>query len=343
MKLGDLARELNCELRGSPETEIDGVAGIEEATATQLTFVSNPKYHSKIPSTRAGAIVVSRDAPDTGLPTLLSDNPYLAFARAIPLFYRPPSVTPGIHPTAIIAETAELGENHSIGAHAVIGDGVRVGRNAVVYPNVVIYPHARIGNGFVAHSNAVVREHCRLGDRVILQNGAVIGGDGFGFAPRADGSYFKMVQSGVVILEDDVEVGANACIDRGTVGETRIGKGTKIDNLVQIGHGSTLGSHNILASQTGLAGTTTIGNHVTLAGQVGVAGHLKIGDRVVATAQTGIGRDVAPGSVVSGSPEMDTTLWKRNYILMHRFPELVKSVKRIRKELAELRKSLLGR
>ena len=183
MKLGDLARELNCELRGSLETEIDGVAGIEEATATQLTFVSNPKYYSKIPSTRAGAIVVSRDAPDTGLPTLLSDNPYLAFARAIPLFYRPPSVTPGIHPTAIIAETAELGENHSIGAHAVIGDGVRVGRNAVVYPNVVIYPHTRIGNGFVAHSNAVVREHCRLGDRVILQNGAVIGGDGFGFAP----------------------------------------------------------------------------------------------------------------------------------------------------------------
>ena len=224
MKLKDLSKKLECELTGSPEVEIYGIAGIEEATANQLTFVSNPKYYPKIQSTMAGAIILAPDAPTSGIPTLVSKNPYLTFAHAIPLFYRPPSITPGIHPTAIISETAKLGKNHSIGAHVVIGDGVQLGKNATLYANVVLYPHAKIGDNFLSHSNSVVREYCRLGNRVTLQNGVIIGGDGFGYAPKADSSYFKMVQSGTVVLEDDVEVGSNACIDRSTVGETRVGK-----------------------------------------------------------------------------------------------------------------------
>ena len=338
MKLRKIAKALDCELKGSPEIEIDGLAGIEEATERQMTFVSNPKYYSKLKETRAGAILLSRKGPKSDIATLFSDNPYLDFARAISLFYTPPEPIPGIHPTASVADTAVLGERHSIGPNVVIAEGARLGENATLYANVMIYPHAEIGNDFLAHSHAIVREHCMIGNGVVLQNGAVVGSDGFGFAPREDGSYFKMVQSGIVILEDEVEVGANSCIDRATVGETRVGRGTKIDNLVQIGHGSRIGEHTVLAAQVGLAGTSRVGNHVTLAGQVGVAGHLTIGDRVIATARTGIGRDVAPGKTVSGAPEMDTGLWKRNYLLMHKFPELVKTIHRLEHEVAELKK-----
>ncbi len=338
MRLGQIARKLGCELQGSPEIEIDGVAGIEEATERQLTFVSNPKYFSKLKKTCAGAILLSRDGPKSNIPTLISDNPYLAFAEAISLFYTPPEPIPGIHPTAFVAESAVLGEGHSVGPNVVIAEGARLGKNAILYPNVTIYPHAEIGDDFLAHSHAIVREHCKIGNRVVLQNGAVVGSDGFGFAPRADGSYFKMVQSGIVVLEDEVEVGANSCIDRATVGETRVGLGTKIDNLVQIGHGSAIGEHTVLAAQVGLAGTTRVGNHVTLAGQVGVAGHLTIGDRVIATARTGIGRSVAPGKTVSGAPEMDTGLWKRNYLLMHKFPALVRTIRDLERDVAALKK-----
>lgn len=343
MKLGEIARKLDCELRGPADLEITGVAGIEEATESELTFVANPKYLSQINVTRAGAIVLSaNDASSLSRPVLISDNPYLAFAQAIAFFYAPPEPIPGIHPTASIAATALLGENYSVGANVVIGEGVRLGNHALLHPNVTLYPHAQIGHDFVAHSGAVVREYCKIGDRVILQNGAVIGADGFGFAPHKDGSYYKILQAGIVVLEDDVEIGAHACVDRATVGETRIGRGTKIDNLVQIGHGSSVGEHCVLAAQVGLAGSTKVGNYVMLAGQVGAAGHLTIGDRVVATAQSGIGRSIEPGRKISGSPEMDTTLWKKNYLLMHDFPELVKKVRQLEKELAELRRKLAG-
>ncbi|MDA2926697.1 UDP-3-O-(3-hydroxymyristoyl)glucosamine N-acyltransferase [Acidobacteria bacterium AH-259-G07] len=337
MKLGEIASKLGCELRGSKEVDITGVAGIEEAQKEELTFVSNPKYLPRIQSTHAGAIVLSADAPSTSIPTLISDNPYLTFARAIELFYHPPEPVPGIHPTATIADSAVLGDNYSIGANVVIGEGAQLGHNAVLYPNVTIYPYAEIGDNFVAHSNAVVREHCKIGNGVILQNGAVVGADGFGFAPQADGTYYKIAQSGITVLEDNVEVGANSCIDRATVGETRIRAGTKIDNLVQVGHGSRVGRHTILAAQVGLAGSTRVGNNVMLAGQVGAAGHLSIGDRVVATAQTGIARSVESGKTISGTPEMDSALWKRNYLLLHELPELARTVKRLQKELEELK------
>ncbi len=337
MKLGEIAKKLGCELRGSKEVEVNGVAGIEEAEKEDLTFVSNPKYLPKIESTRAGAIILSADAPTTSTPTLISENPYLAFAQAIELFYQSPEPVPGIHPTASIADDAVLGEDYSIGANVVIGEGVQLGKNALLYPNVTIYPHAEIGDDLIAHSNSVIREYCKVGNRVILQNGAIVGADGFGFAPQADGSYYKMAQSGIVVLEDDVEVGANSCIDRSTVGETRIGQGTKIDNLVQVGHGSRVGQHTILAGQVGLAGSTRVGNHVLLGGQVGTAGHITIGDRVVATAQTGVARSVEAGKMISGTPEMDAALWKRNYVLLRKLPELGRTVARLKKEVAELR------
>ena len=340
MKLGEIATKLNCTLRGPADLEINGVRGIEEAGQKDLTFVSNPRYLSKIKSTRAGAIILAPDAPASSMPTLVSENPYLTFAQAVELFYSSPKPIAGIHPIATIADSAVLGEHYSIGANVVIGEEVRIGNHAVLYPNVTIYPYVEIGDHFIAHSNSVVREHCRIGDRVILQNGAVVGADGFGFAPKADGTYYKIVQSGIAVLEDDVEVGAHACVDRATVGETRVGRGTKIDNLVQIGHGCQVGKDTVLASQVGLAGTTRVGNRVKLGGQVGVSQHLTIGDGVVAVPQTGIARSVEAGKMISGSPEMDISLWKKNYLLMRDFPDLVRKIRRMEKEIEELRKKL---
>lgn len=340
MRLKDIAAELDLQLRGEGELEVKGVAGLEEAGPDELSFLSNPKYVTKLKTSKAGAVILSPDAPEVSVPVLISDNPYLAFARALELFYQPPEAIPGIHPTAWIAESARLGEGCSIGAHVSIGEEVIIGDRAVLHPNVTIYPGAVIGDDFVAHSNSTVREYCRIGNRVILQNGAVIGADGFGFAPRQDRSYYKIVQSGIVVLEDDVEIGANSCVDRSTLGESRIGRGTKLDNLVQIGHGTTVGEHNVMAAQTGLAGSVKMGSFNVLAGQVGIAGHLSIGDGSVFTAQTGVARSVKDNSVLSGTPEMESGLWKKNYLLLQRFPELVKTVKLLTKEVEKLKKEL---
>jgi UDP-3-O-[3-hydroxymyristoyl] glucosamine N-acyltransferase len=254
------------------------------------------------------------------------------------LFYRPPRLAPGVHPTAIVAPSARLGTNCSVGAYTVIGDGARIGDNCILFPGVNIYPFAEIGNDFTAHSNAVVREYCKIGDRVTLQDGAIIGADGFGFAPQPSGVYYKIIQSGIVVLEDDVEVGAHTCIDRATVGETRIARGVKLDNLIQIGHGCQVGENTAMAAQVGLAGSTRVGARVFLGGQVGAAGHLTIGDGVIAIAQTGIARSVEAGKMISGSPEMDFKLWKRNYLITLGLPDLVQTVKQLKKEVEELKK-----
>lgn len=337
MLLREIAQKLDLELRGSGDVRIRGLAGLEEAGPEDLSFLSNPKYVTKLKNSRAGAVILSPESPETPIPSLLSDNPYLSFAYALELFYQPPETIPGIHPTAWIAESARLGEDCSIGAHVSIGEEAVIGDRAVIHPNVTIYPGAVIGDDFIAHSNSVVREFCRIGDRVILQNGAVIGADGFGFAPRADKSYYKIVQSGITVLEDDVEIGANSCVDRSTLGESRVAKGTKLDNLVQIGHGTSVGSHNVIAAQSGLAGSVKMGSYNVLAGQVGIAGHITIGDGSIFTAQTGVARSVDDNSVLSGTPEMESGLWKKNYLLMHKFPELVKTVKQLSREVEELK------
>jgi UDP-3-O-[3-hydroxymyristoyl] glucosamine N-acyltransferase len=327
VKLATLAEYLDATLLGDPTAEITRVAAIETAEPGDLTFVSNPKYAALARSTRATAIIVEPGFPQVPTDTLRVENPYLAFAFAIELFYKPPVYPPGIHPTAAIDPTAHIGDNAHIGAYAVIGDNVTIGDNATILPHVVFYPHSRAGHNLFAHAHAVVREHCQLGDNVILQNGAVIGADGFGFARQSDGAWYKILQSGPAILEDAVEVQANACVDRASIGETRIRAGAKIDNLVQVGHGSTVGPNTLLCAQVGLAGSTTVGKNVILAGQVGVAGHCTVGDGAMATAQSGIPGDVAPGKIVSGYPAIDNRQWLRSVALFNRLPELLRDIK----------------
>ncbi len=345
MKLREVAERLGAELvppketqsqhlpgtptaaEGCGEIEISGVAGIEEAGPGQITFVANPKYASAAKTTRATAVIVTPEFPQIEAATLRTANPYLAFAKTIELFYQPPRYRPGVHPTAVIDPTVKLGRNVHVGACVVIDADVEIGDDSVLLPHVVIYRGARIGNRFFAHAHAVVREFCRLGDDVVLQNGALIGTDGFGFARESDGSWYKMLQAGPTVLGDRVEVQANACIDRATVGETRIGAGTKVDNLVQIGHACEIGENTMICSQTGLAGSSVVGNRAILAGQVGVAGHCTLGDGVIMTAQSGVSHDVPAGKMISGSPAIDNKQWLRSVAVYNRLPELARAVR----------------
>ncbi len=342
MKLKTIAERLGCELAGDGEIEITGVAGVEHAGPSELTFLSNPKYAGKVKQSRAAAILVDRALEGVDIACLISENPYLDFARALELFYQPPRPAPGIHPTAVIAPSAQIGENASIGAYCVIGDDVRIGRNAVLHPHVVIYQGAQIGDDFCAHSHAVVREFCRIGDRVILQNGVVIGGDGFGFAKRKDGSHYKIVQSGVAVIEDDVEIQALSAVDRATVGETRVKRGAKLDNLVQVGHASVVGENNIICAQVGLAGSSILEKDVLLAGQVGIAGHLTIGEGVIATAQSGVPNSVEKGKMISGYPAIESSQWRRAVAVFPRLPELLKRLRQLERRLEQLDRSPEG-
>lgn len=330
MKLASLAAHLGAELRGDGEVEIQGVCGIEEAGPGYVTFVANPKYAALARTTEASAVLVTPDFPEIAAATLRLANPYLAFARTIELFYQPPAYAPGIHPTAVIDPTAEIGAHAHIGAYVVIGPKVKLGEYATLLPHVVLYEGVQAGHHFFAHANAIVREHCVLGNHVTLQNGVIIGADGFGFAKTDEGSWYKIVQSGHVHLGDEVEVQANSSVDRASVGKTQIASGVKIDNLVQVGHGSSVGENTLLCSQVGLAGSTVVGKNVILAGQVGVAGHCTIGDGVIATAQSGIPNSVAAGKVVSGYPAIENRQWLRSAAIFNRLPELLKRIEGIR-------------
>jgi UDP-3-O-[3-hydroxymyristoyl] glucosamine N-acyltransferase len=312
MQIQELADLLQAKAEPGYKLEITGVATIDEAEPGDVTFLSNSKYIAKLPTCRAGAIFVADnfDAKVT-IPTLRVDNPYLAFARAIELFHSKPELARTIHPTAILGAGVSLGENVAIAAYVVIGNHVQIGDNVTIHPHCAVYDGAVIGADSTLHSHVVVREQVRLGARVIVQNGVILGADGYGFVPLADGSFYKILQAGTVIIEDDVEVQANTAIDRATVGATEIGRGSKIDNLVQIGHGSKVGEHSLLCGQVGLAGSTQVGNHVILAGQVGAAGHLTIGDRVIAAAKTGINNSLPADSQVAGSPAIEHKLWLR--------------------------------
>jgi UDP-3-O-[3-hydroxymyristoyl] glucosamine N-acyltransferase len=340
MKLSEIAARLGCQLCGDGEVEITGVAGMEHAGTGELTFLANPKYAHKLKHTRASAVLVSEAPRDAQAPSqpasLVSANPYLDFARALELFYQPPRPAQGIHPLAYVAESAVVGEGASIGPFAVVGERVRIGRHAILHPHVVVYEGARIGDDFLAHSHAVVREFCRIGDRVILQNGVVVGGDGFGFAKRADGAHYKIAQSGVTVIEDDVEVQSLTSVDRATVGETRIKRGAKIDSLVQIGHACVVGEDNIICAQTGLAGSSVLERNVLLAGQVGVSGHLTIHDDVIVYAQSGIGGDVPAGARISGSPAFAASDWLRAITAFPKLPELLKTMRELRKRIEQL-------
>jgi UDP-3-O-[3-hydroxymyristoyl] glucosamine N-acyltransferase len=337
MRLHEIAVALGCELTGGGDTEIDGVAGMEYAGPKQLTFLANPKYAHKVKDTRAAAIIVSARV-DLPIPCLVSRNPYLDFARALALFYQPPRPPRGIHPAASVASTAVIGEGASIGPFAVVGERARIGRNVTLHPHVVIYAGVEIGDDFLAHSHAVVREHCRIGNRVTLQNGVVIGGDGFGFAKREDGTHYKIVQSGITVIEDDVEVQSLTSVDRATVGETRVKRGAKIDSLVQVGHACVVGEDNILCAQVGLAGSTVLEKDVLLAGQVGVSGHLTVHQGAVVYAQSGIGGDVPAGGRVSGSPAFAASEWLRAVTAFPKLPDVLKTMRELKRRVEELEK-----
>jgi UDP-3-O-[3-hydroxymyristoyl] glucosamine N-acyltransferase len=336
MELHEIASALGCELIGDGAVEITGVAGMERAGPSELTFLATPKYAPKVKHSGAAAILVSEPLKESRMQLLVSQNPYLDFARALALFYRPPRPAPGVHRLAFVAESASIGEGASLGPFACVGERVTIGRNAVLHPHVVIYEGVEIGDDFYAHSHVAVREFCRVGNRVILQNGVVIGGDGYGFAKRADGSHFKIVQSGVTVIEDDVEIQSLTSVDRATAGETRVKRGAKIDSLVQIGHACVVGEDNIICAQTGLAGSSILEKNVLLAGQVGVSGHLTIHEGAIVYAQSGIGGDVAPGAVVSGSPAFDRGDWLRAITAFPKLPDLLKTVRQLGKRLEKI-------
>jgi len=333
--LREIARRLGCTLRGDGSVEIRRVAGIESAGPGDLSFVANPKYAAHLLTSRASAVIVAPEV-DTALPALLSDNPYLSFARAVALLHPEPRPAPGVDASARVDPTASLGEGVHVGPLAVIGPRARVGARSVLHAHVVVYEDAAIGEDCRLHSGVQVREGCRLGNRVVVQNGAVIGSDGFGFARDAAGRYEKIPQRGIVVVEDDVEIGALTAIDRAALAETRVGRGSKLDNLVQVGHSVTIGEDSVLAGQVGVAGSSTIGSRVTLAGQVGVAGHLKIGDGVVASAQTGIPNDVPAGAFVSGYPAIENRAWLKSSAVFAKLPELLKRVRELERRLARL-------
>jgi UDP-3-O-[3-hydroxymyristoyl] glucosamine N-acyltransferase len=336
MKLGELASRLGAELRGNPEVEVTGVKGIEDAGPSEITFVANPKYGGLARKTKAAAVLVEPEFPDIETPTLRLKNPYHAFSRVLGLFYQPPAYPPGIHPTAVVDSTAEVGEGAHIGAYVVVGPNVKLGPGATLLPHVVLYPGVKTGARLFAHAHAVIREHCELGDDVTLENGAIVGSDGFGFSKNEHGHWEKIPQSGPVRLGDRVDVQANACVDRATVGATEIGSGSKIDNLVQVGHGSRVGTDTLICAQTGLAGSSVIGNNVILAGQAGIAGHCTVGDGVILTAQSAVSHDVPAGKMISGSPGFDNRIWLRAVSIFQRLPELLKRIDRLEKRISSV-------
>lgn len=328
MKLQEIAGKLGARLEPpDADAEISGIAGIDDAQPGQITFIANPKYAASATSTQASAIIVEERFPAVSRPTLRSKNPQYAYLLASKLFYQPPAYPPGVHPSAVVRPSAKIGANAHIGAGVVIEADVRIGDNCVLLPHVVIYRSVSIGNNFFAHSHVSIREYSEIGHNVLLHNGVVIGSDGFGFAKDESGRWQKIPQAGIVVIEDEVEIQANCCIDRASMGETRIGRGTKIDNLVHVAHNCILGENSMLCSQVGLAGSTELGKNVLLAGQVGVAGHCKLGDDVIVTAQSGTHGDIAPGSMISGSPAFDHKQWRRSVAIFSRLPELARAVR----------------
>lgn len=334
--LGRLAELLGCELFGDAQTEIIGVSTIERASPGEITFLANMKYAPKAKATRASAIIAAAPLKESAAATLISANPYHDFARALALYYQPPKPAPGIHPTACIARSASIGPNPSIGAYAVIGENTTIGANAVLHPHAVVYDGCTIGDDFTGHSHVSVREYTRIGNRVTLHNGVVVGGDGFGFAKGNDGRQHKIVQSGITVIEDDVEIQTLTSVDRATLGETRVKRGAKIDSLCQIGHACVVGEDNIICGQTGLAGSTVLEENVIMAGQTGSAGHVTIHKNAIVWAQSGVGHDVPEGAVVSGSPAFDSREWLRASATYARLPEMLRTLRALERRVGEL-------
>ncbi|HXG90087.1 MAG TPA: UDP-3-O-(3-hydroxymyristoyl)glucosamine N-acyltransferase [Vicinamibacterales bacterium] len=336
MKLGDLAAHLGCQLEGDGAIEVTRVATLEQAGPGDLTFLANTKYASQLAESRASAVLTTPGVSGAPCAVLRTKNPYLAFARATGLLNPQPIPAPGIHPLAAVADDAVVEPGVSIGPFVVIESGARIGARSVIRARVVIGHGASLGPDCLVHAGVSIRERVEIGARCVIQDGAVIGSDGFGFAHRDDGTHEKIPQVATVVIEDDVEIGANSTIDRPAVGETRIKAGTKIDNLVQIAHGARIGRNTLLAAQVGIAGSSVVGDDVMLGGQVGVTGHVTVGDRVKASAKTGVTGNVPADAFITGYPHMDNLEWRKAYVVFRRLPEM-------RKQIAELERQLAAR
>ena len=323
-------------MEGDAAIEIRRVAKIEDAGPGDLTFLANPKYAAKLATTKASAVILNGDDVAAPCAVIRSQSPYLTFARAAQVLAPVRPVVAGIHSLAAVAADASVDPSATISAFAVIGSGATVGARTVVHPHVVIGDGTSVGPDCVVHAHVSIREHCAIGARVVIQNGAVVGSDGYGFAQRADGSHEKIPQTAPVVIEDDVEIGANTTIDRPAVGETRIKAGTKIDNLVQIGHGVVLGKNVLLAAQVGIAGSTVVGDNVQFGGQAGAAGHLTIGDRVKAAARAAIFSSVDDDAFVSGTPAIDHADWRRASAVFSKLPELRRKLQALEERLRRL-------
>lgn len=329
MQLGEIAKRLGLDLEGDADIEIRALAPVDEAGEGDLTFVAAPRYRALLGASRASAVILGPGEDRGGKAALRAKAPYAAFVAALALFDRRPRPAPGIHATAVIAASATIGPRASIGPYAVVGEGVTIGEDASIHPHVVVYPGVRIGRRFTAHAGSVIRENVVIGDDVVLQPGVVVGGDGFGFLPRGRDVPLPIPQIGSVRLEDHVELGANTTVDRATVGDTVLGRGVKLDNLVMVGHGSRVGAGSMLAGQVGMAGSTRIGERVVAGGQAGFAGHLAVGDDVRIAARAGVVGDVDGGRTVAGFPAGDIALWRRAAAAMLRLPDLLRRVRRL--------------
>lgn len=333
--LKELAELIGGTVVGDGDVEIHRVAGIDSAKPGEITFLANPKYLPLLQSTQASAVMVMPGVGAPGVPLLVCPNPYLAFAKVLTALHVAKPEYRGIMEGAFVDPEAKIAEGVTIYPGCVIGKNVSVGSGTTLYPGVLLYDNVTVGEDCLIHAGTVVRERCRIGNRVIVQPKAVIGSDGFGFAPDGS-SYFKIPQVGIVVIEDDVEIGANCCLDRAALGETRIGRGTKLDNLVQIAHNVKIGADSIIVAQVGIAGSTEIGKHCTLGGQVGVAGHIKVGDNTMVGAQSGISGNMAGGEVVSGTPAIPHRDWLKAATSFSKLPEMRKEIKRLKKQVEEL-------
>ena len=333
--LKELADYLGGTVRGDETCRVNGLAPLETAGADKVTFLANPKYALKVADTVAGAVLMAPGGEGYGRNVIEVDNPYLAFAKLLTLFYVQPHLPRGVMPESCIGIGVSLGEEISIYPGAIVGDNVTLGDRCVIHPGAVIYDGVTIGDDTTIHANAVVRERCRIGSRCVIQPGAVIGSDGFGYAPAGSG-YYPIPQIGIVVLEDDVEIGANTCIDRAALEVTLIRRGTKLDNLVQVAHNCQIGEDCMIVSQVGISGSTKIGNHVTLAGQVGVAGHLTIGDNVIVGAQSGVPGSLPANAAYSGTPVIPHKEWLKSMAVVANLPGLRKTVAALEKRIAGL-------
>ena len=341
MKLSELARETSTVIeQGSPDLEITSAAGLDIAGPTDVSFLANPKYAPQLKQTKAGAVFLNDgvSVARSDIAVLRATNAYVAYTLALRTFFPDWPIEPFVHPSAIVDPSATIADDVEIHAGVVIGRNAVVGSGVRILPNATIYEGVKIGRDTVIHSGVSVRENCEVGQRCIIQNNSTIGSHGFGYARTEDKRWLKIPQVGRVIVEDDVEIGANSAVDCASVGESRIKRGTKIDNLVQIGHSCTVGEDALICAQTGLAGSSVIGDRVILAGQVGIAGHLKVGDDAVLTAKSATSHDVESGKTISGIPAFDNRDWLRSTAAFRRLGEIAKKVRELEKRLFNLEK-----